>query len=109
MVELHITQTAKGYAPKEKWYAMTTEHFSFRTVEEAKAWLRGRYGASKRVPMYQEGSEGESKQVGYVYGFRNSDVSHVPVVKWLQQDWVEFRVSEAMAIDRHLEKWDMPQ
>ena len=70
---------------------MNQETKTFSDLNETKKWIKEQYGKSKRVPMYIDTKEGESKKVGYIFGFRNSDCSHYPVEKWIQQDWVHFR------------------
>lgn len=90
MIQLNITMTGKGYAKGSRWQQMHHERLDFSDMAEARKYLRDRYGKCKRVPMYADKKSGETIKIGYVYGFRNSDVSHYPVDKWIQQDWVEF-------------------
>jgi hypothetical protein len=40
--------------------------------------------------MYIDGKDGKPQKIGYVIGFRNADLSHYPVNKWIQRDWIEF-------------------
>jgi hypothetical protein len=91
MIELQIVKTAKGYGKNEKWSRFDDKTEYFPTLKDAKDWIKKEYGKAKRVPMYVDTKDGNSKKVGYVIGFRNDDISHVPVEKWLQQDWIEFR------------------
>lgn len=91
MIQLKIVRTGKGYSPKDQWTRFDDELKSFATMQDAKEWIKENYGKAKRVPMFVDTKDGQSKKVGYVIGFRNSDISHYPVNKWLQQDWIEFR------------------
>ena len=49
-----------------------------------RTYLKEKYSSCKRIKMFI----GENKHIGYVYGFRGEDFTD----KWLQQDWVEFRL-----------------
>jgi hypothetical protein len=89
MIQITIIETGKGYAPKDQWRTFNEETHIVIDMKAARAFLRARYGKAKRAAMYQDTKEG-TKRVGYVFGFRNADVSHTPVEKWLQQDWVSF-------------------
>ena len=94
-IEIRITPTGKGFSPKSRWQHLSTrpERVAFDTMADAKAYLKDRYGSRRRQPMYADfnGDDGpKARQVGYIYGFRNADLSHYPVDRWLQQDWVEF-------------------
>jgi len=92
MIELQITMTSKGYGKSDKWqrFDKQTKHFS--TLLEAKEWIKKTYGKSKKVPMYVDlKTNGGSKKIGYVIGFRNADMSHYPVEKCIQRDWIAFR------------------
>ncbi len=91
MIQLKITMTGKGYHPSSEWRTFADDTHSFPDVAAAKEWLKEEYGPCKRVPMYCEFKNGPDRQTGYIYSFRASDISHAPVDKWIQQDWVEFR------------------
>ena len=96
MVQLYIVKTAKGYSAKDKFSMIDSQTRNFSNIADAKSWVREEYGKAKRSPMYVDTKEGKAKRVGYIIGFRNSDLSHYPVQKWIQQDWIEFR--EVIAI-----------
>lgn len=89
MIKVQITITGKSYSPKDSWRIIGEETKTFPDIKSAKDWIKENYGNSKRSPMYIDTKEGV-KKVGYVIGFRNSDISHLPVDKWLQQDWISF-------------------
>jgi len=91
MIQLHIIMTAKGYHPKEKFFRFGHDTKNFPSMKEAKKWIKEQYGKAKRVPMFIDLKAGGSKKIGYVISFRNADLSHYPVNKWIQQDWIEFR------------------
>jgi hypothetical protein len=90
MIELRITHTGKGYAPRDRWSGLGQSTEQFPDVAAAKAWIAKRYGKSKKAPMYRDRKDGSTIKVGYVIGYRDCDWSHAPVQKWLAQDWVEF-------------------
>jgi hypothetical protein len=90
MIELQITMTGKGYGKKDEWRSFNQQKKRFATLEEAHIWIKETYGKAKRVPMYVDTKTGVARKVGYVIGFRNADLSHYPVEKWIQQDWIEF-------------------
>ena len=89
MIELNIKKTSKKIASKENYtgFDQFTKHFD--NLKEAKQWLKEEYGNCKKEKMYVDLKSGGSKHIGYVYSFRNADMSHYPISKWLQQDWVE--------------------
>lgn len=87
-IEVKITRTGKSYSPKDNYRIFDDETKRFNNITEAKTWLISEYGNCRRVAMYQDSKEGVTYQSGYVYGFHNSDMSHSPVERWLQQDWV---------------------
>ena len=97
MIQLRITMTGKGYHPSSKWERFADDTHNFDSITEAKAWLRDRYGTCKRVPMYMDSEEGK---VGYIYSFRADDISHVPVQRWIQQDWVGFWETKPVILGR---------
>lgn len=88
MVELLINRTAKSFNPRETYSTFDIETKTFDNMDEAKQWLRDEYGNCKRSPMYRDYDDAAHK-IGYVFGFRNSDISH-DSKPWLQQDWVSF-------------------
>ncbi len=90
MIQLHITMTGKGYHPSSKWAMFADDTRTFPSIDAAKAWLKGKYGSCKRVPMYRDTEEGVIK-TGYIYSFRAENLDYRGNDKWLQQDWVEFR------------------
>jgi len=99
MIQLKITMTGKGFSPKDKWSVFDGQTKEFNNMIDAKKWLKEKYGKSKRSPIFVDTVLGKTKQVGYVYGFRNADMSHVPVEKWLQQDWVHFYLVNDLEIN----------
>jgi len=97
MIQVSITMTGKSYNPNEKYSIFNHELKTFDNLQDAKKWLRDTYGKSKRNRMYVD-SKNEAKHIGYVIGFKNADLSHYPVEKWLQQDWIEFREVKTIAL-----------
>ena len=91
MIQLIIRKTGKSYSPHATWQTFDDEIKTFSTIKEAHDWLLEEYKKCKRVQMYVDDKEGKTHHIGYIYSFKNSDISHVPVEKWIQQDWIEFR------------------
>ena len=85
--EVLVTMTGKAVgdkSPKGEGYSVFNEDtHNFLTITEAKTWLKEQYSQCKREKMYA----GESQHVGYIYCFKNSDISHDSEA-WYQQDWV---------------------
>ena len=98
MIQLVIVQTGKGYAPKEERRIFDKSIKSFPDMEAAKAYLSETYPKCKRQKMFADGKDGKARHIGYIYSFHNSDISHVPVEKWIQQDWVEFREVKSITL-----------
>ena len=91
MYQVQIIMTGKGYGSSRSYCILGDESHSFATLADAKAFLKARYGTCKRRPMYRDRPDGSSYQTGFVACFHNSDWSHAPVNRWLQQDWCEIR------------------
>lgn len=80
-----VTMTAKPIGKASGAYTVFDHAtYCYQTIEQAQKHLAQHYGTCKRVKMYV----GEGKHVGYIYCFKNSDVSHNST-PWFQQDWVE--------------------
>ena len=89
--KLRMTKTARNFSNKQEEYRIfDRETKDFETLEVAKKYLQETYGQVKRVKMYIDTKDGQTKQTGWIYCFKNSDISHVPVQKWLQKDWIDF-------------------
>lgn len=97
MIQLNVTMTGKGYSPKDGFRCFDKRVFHFKDMGAAREYLKETYGKAKRSPMYLDTKEG-TKKVGYIFGFRNADLSHYPVEKWIQNDWVEFREVKTITI-----------
>lgn len=98
--ELHITETGKSFSPQSKFAVFNEERKNgFADMREVYAYLRARYGNAKRSAMYIDTKDGKTHRCGWVIGFRNADMSHAPVQKWIQQDWVSVRKVETVDLD----------
>lgn len=97
MIQVYITSMGKSYNPKDSYCMFDEQLKNFHDMDEAKAWLSDTYGKSKRSKMFVDQAD-KSVHCGYIIGFRNADISHVPVQKWLQQDWIEFREVKTLAL-----------
>ena len=99
MIQLTITATCKGYHPSSQWSIFDTRKKTFPSIQTAKDWLKDEYGNCRRYKMFQDVGD-EMVQTGYIYGYRNSDISYLPVEKWLQQDWIEFQRVESVDLGK---------
>lgn len=99
MIQINIVMTGKGYSPKDKFRGMGERTEYFGDMKEAREFIKETYGKCKRVPMYVDTKEGKTKKIGYVFGFHNEDVSHSPVEKWIQQDWVSFNEVKEIEVE----------
>ncbi len=91
MIRIEVTKTGKSYSPKDEYRIFAEDTHTFATREELDAWIRDAYGSCKRQPLHRDGmgnAKGSPLRIGWVFGFRDADLSHAPVKHWLQQDWV---------------------
>ncbi len=88
MYEVQITSTGRPYGPKGEYRIFNEGSRRFRTKELVKQFLDTEYGSCKKTKMFSDNDDGSVKEIGYVYCFHNTDCSHSPVEKWLQQEWV---------------------
>ncbi len=88
--KINVTCTGKPMGRTEEDYScFDTFNKVFKTLELLKDWLKEQYGKCKRVKMYVDEENNKTSCTGYIFCFRNGDISHIPVQKWYQQDWVE--------------------
>lgn len=99
MIQLTITGTAKSYHPVAGWYGMGEQRQDFPDMKSALTYLKGRYGNCSREKMYIDRKDETAIHCGWIYGFRNSDISHYPVERWLQRDWVSFHRLEPIDLN----------
>lgn len=83
-------------ASKEEYSTFDTLTKRFDSKDEVKDFLKEQYGNCKRKEMYVDDEKGNPVQIGWIYCFKNWDVSHGGPA-WWQQDWVE--VSEITVKD----------
>lgn len=88
MFEIQVTETGRPYGPNGEYRIFNTGSTRLHTKEAVSDYLKERYGSCKRIKMFSDADNGKPAHTGYVYCFHNSDCSHSPVEKWLQQDWV---------------------
>ena len=88
MYQLQIDKTGKGYGKNDKFSRFDHETIRFSDINQVKEYIKETYGKSKRQPMYKDGKDGKAVKCGIIIGFHNSDYSHSPVNKWIQQDWI---------------------
>lgn len=106
MIMLDIIKTSKGYNPKDRYIMFDSDKLMFYNIKKAKEWLKEEYGNCKREKIYRDDERGKAINTGYIYCFRNSDISHLPIEKWLQQDWVEFKEVKYMNLREACNKND---
>lgn len=92
-----INKTSKPLNSKENFTCFDNEEIKFKTLKEVKEFLKENYQGKKKQKMFIDTKDGETKQAGYIYTFRNQDFSHMSE-KWTQQDWVEVREVEEKTI-----------
>ena len=85
--KVNIIKTGKKMFSQDEYRAFDKEEMLFKTQKEAGDFVKERYPKVKRVKMFVD-KNGVSTQVGWIYCFKDSDVSHNSE-KWLEQDWVE--------------------
>ena len=90
--EIVIQETSKpmGNTEGEDYSTFNMDRETFPTLKEAKEYLKERYGDVKKVKIHIDDKGGKSSQIGWIYCFKNSDISHNSDT-WWQQDWVEVR------------------
>jgi len=93
MIQVVITMTGKSYNPKDEYRYFDKETLTFANKTDANKALAERYDKSwnRRGKIFVDTKSGGALHCGYTVGFHNADFSHVPVKKWLQRDWIEFR------------------
>ena len=98
MIQIKTVTATRGYACGDCWMnhgeLYPGERPRFQTMQEAKEYLKEKYGICKRVSMYRDSKKhGEGIHVGWIYSFRAEQQdrsSPTGVDKYLQQDWVSF-------------------
>ena len=70
----------------DKFYELDRILKQFDTVDEVVTWIKEKYNFKgvERKLMYH----GDMEPCGYVFSYKNADVSHAPVEEWDQADWV---------------------
>lgn len=96
MVQLVITETCKGYSPKDTYRVAEQGHKNFADIVQANMYLKEQYGNCKKQKMFIDTKDGKTLVCGYIFSFKNADTSHFPVEKWLQRDWVSFQEVKTM-------------
>jgi len=84
-----VNRTAKVPYSKDNYSTFDYEVKEFKSLDEVNEYL-SIYKGMKRQKMYVDTKNGEARHVGYIYTFRNSDISHASD-EWLQQDWIEIQ------------------
>ena len=92
--KLNIVKTGKDINnKKDNVYTMfDDENLEFETLEDVKNELKERYGNCKRIYCYMDDKEGNPKKIGYIYCFKNKDISH-DSKWWYEQDWVNININ----------------
>jgi hypothetical protein len=58
----------------------------FKSPAEIMGWLKDYYSHAKRIGKIYDGQD--PSPCGYIYEFKDSDMSHAPAEEWLQRDFV---------------------
>lgn len=97
--EVRVTKTGKAVGRKEDYSTFDIERKEFATINAVKSYLKETYGTCKREKMYIDSHDlHQPIHIGYIYSFKNEDVSHAPVNRWYQKDWIEVRELKATTI-----------
>jgi hypothetical protein len=97
--EVQITKTGKPMGNSQHPYRIfDEERQKFGSIQAVKDWLKEHYGNCKRVKMFRDLPQGQTRQIGWVYCFKNADWSHTPIEQWWQQDWIEIQRIKATPI-----------
>lgn len=93
-IQLTVYPTYKGYGRNDRWRRDQAERpLIFDDLEAAKKYLGECYGKCKRRKLYTEYAQGKSVHNGFIFWFRNADLSHYPVDSWLRGTWPASRKS----------------
>lgn len=86
-----------GSSDGERFSQFHDEIKIFETAHEVTEWLKKEYDFEiQRTVMYHA----DNMPCGYVFAFENADLSHVPVERWQQKDWVNIsRISAEDAFE----------
>ena len=99
--EVLVTMTGKTIgdkSPKGEGYAIFHQETKrFITIRQAREWIQAEYNNKKKEKMYVDGKNEQVQQIGWIYCFKNSDMSHNSK-PWYQQDWIEIKEIKATTI-----------
>ncbi len=92
MYEVQIEETGQDHL-RDNPRLFNSIKKTFHTLDEVRAFLSDRYGCPVPLPrrrnkIYVDAPDGTAIEVGFTYSYWNSDLSHMPVVKWYQTDWI---------------------
>lgn len=91
MYEVVIKKQAKPFrASDDKYEYFDREIMTFRTLDEAKSFLKDNYGKFKPQKMYQDDKDGKPIEVGKIYNYPYSEYNRDTgkYEKYTEQDWV---------------------
>jgi len=100
-----INHTSRGVdEDDDKFRKFDTTDKDFSTLALALAFIKeqGYKNTDVQKDKIYVDYKGKAKQVGWIFTFINSDVSHASE-KWVQADWVEIFEMSSKRID----KWDI--
>ena len=88
--KVRITETGRN-SLKEEASIFNVENQSFKTLEDATAYLKDRYGSIPKLKegntIYEDRPGGVPVAVGFLKSYWNKDISHNSK-SWYQTDWV---------------------
>ena len=98
MYQLIISETGRN-SLKEEANLFNTIDESFTDLEELKNYITDRYGKlpKGRNKIFIDDKEGKAQEIGFLYSFWNSDISHNSKA-WFQTDWIEVRETASKPI-----------
>jgi len=85
-IKVSIVETGRN-SLKDSPHIFNTESKNFKALEEAKEYIRERYGKipKGRNKTYIDTTDGQVKEVGFTYSYWNTDYT----TRWFQTDWIE--------------------
>ena len=95
--EVSVLHTGKPVGSKEDYTTFDDSEKTFFTIKEVKEHLSVTYSKCKRVKMFVDTKDGKTKHTGYIYCFKNNDISHDSKM-WYQQDWVSINEIQSTPI-----------
>ena len=103
--EVIISKLSKRAGNKDEYQIYDKEAEKFATLREVKEYLKGNikfgvdYRGHKRVKMYTDDKDGNSKQIGYIYSWKEKGATQSDYQNtYYEQHWIEVRELKATTV-----------